>query len=62
MKINELAKKMVKGYSNYEMELETKDCLILACIFAAAGHVIATVICLGLMLVSAHNDHKKANI
>ena len=41
------------------VELGTKDLLILACIFGAADHFIATVFCLVFMYLSARNERKE---
>jgi len=41
------------------LTLETKDILIIACIFASGGHVYMTLILLILMCISAHKDDKK---
>jgi hypothetical protein len=42
-----------------QINLETKDCLMMTVIFAVTGHVLAAILCLVLVALSAHGDWKK---
>ena len=41
------------------IELETKDCFLLACLFLATDKVLLAILALIAMLISSRNDQKK---